>query len=694
MTDIRAAILGAGYIADWHAAAIAATPGVRLAAVCDPDRASAEALANRYGAEAFTELDALVASGTAQAVHILTPPALHADLAVRCLDAGLHVLVEKPAALSVDEFARMEEAATRAGRHLAAGHNFLGLPRYGRLKRLMASGALGRVSDIRVDWALPLAPLRSGPYGLWLLNETRNLLWELGPHPVSLAQDLAGRLDVRMLDLGQPARLPGGAERPQSWRVLARAGAVDVTLALSLVETIDTRLVTVRGSGGRAVLDYASDTLTVARDNTAELVANPLMRQLSEGWEHLREGARNAAIQGGTLNRRSPYAQSFRGMVAAFHDGIRSGDPDRRFAPGAARAVTQTLAEIERLIPPQPAPSIATGTPSPTAMVIGGTGYIGRALTRALAARGTHVRVVSRGRHGPFDDIADRVETVRVSLSDEAGLTEAMRGIDIVYNLARALEDTWEAALRNDVGTALRIARAAHAAEVDRLVYTGTIASYDMSDPRTVITEETGFGEIEDRNLYARSKAECERRLMEMHESAGLPLVVARPGIVVGGDGPLQHWGIGRWHGPGAVTLWGDGRNVLPFVLVEDVVEGLILCGTTDGIEGESFNLVGGPILSARDYFQAIHDRLHARIRVRSGYLHGLWATDAVKWALKRHALGRRDAVLPSLADWKSRAHLARFDNALPKRRLGWSPEETRARFLDRAIDGRALFGL
>ena len=62
-----------------------------------------------------------------------------------------------------------------------------------------------------------------------------------------------------------------------------------------------------------------------------------------------------------------------------------------------------------------------------------------------------------------------------------------------------------------------------------------------------------------------------------MHHARGLPLVIARPGIVVGPGGPLQHWGIGRWHGPGAVRLWGNGRNVLPFVLVDDVADALVL---------------------------------------------------------------------------------------------------------------------
>jgi hypothetical protein len=81
-------------------------------------------------------------------------------------------------------------------------------------------------------------------------------------------------------------------------------------------------------------------------------------------------------------------------------------------------------------------------------------------------------------------------------------------------------------------------------------------------------------------------------------------------------------------------------------------------------------------------------------MRVSSGNLTAMWMADGVKYALKRYALGRRNAVRPSLADWKSRAHLARFDNSLPKRVLGWQPEADRDRFLTSALTAKALFGV
>ena len=691
-SELRVGILGAGYIASWHADAIRATPGARLTAICDPARDAAEALAAAYGTAVFTDLAEMIAANACDVVHILTPPNLHRDLAVQCLNAGLHVMVEKPVALSVAEVGDMEAAATANDRQMGVCHNFLGLPSYERLKALRDRGDLGVVSAAQVNWSLPLVPLRSGPYGLWLMRQTPNLLLELGPHPFSLATDLFGPLEVEHVSLGQWITLPGGEQRPQSWRIIARAGNVDVTIALSLVETFDDRSVSLRGSSGMARLDYAADTLVVTRDNTADLVLNPLIKELGKSGAHLREGVRNAFRQAASLNQKSPYGLSFRNTVAAFYQGIRSGTPDARFAPAAARAVMGGIGDALDRLPRLPGiPARPAGTPRPRVMVIGGTGFIGRNLTRRLVAQGHDVRVLSRGRGGPFPDLADHVETVGVSLRDEDGLTDAMAGMDCVYNLAKSTDKSWQAALENDVATTERIGRAAMRAGVGRLVHTGTIASYDMSDAHKTVSEATDFGDMEARNIYARSKAEGEKRLLAM-AAQGLPLVIARPGIVLGDGGPLQHWGIGRWHGAGAVRLWGSGRNILPFVLADDVSDGLILMMTRPEAIGESFNLIGDAMFSGRDYFDAIHERTGARLRVSGSNLTALWAVDALKQGLKRHALRRKGARPASLADWKARGHLSSFDNEKPKQLLGWTPEPDRDAFWRRAIDEAHLF--
>ena len=693
---IRIGLVGAGYIATWHADAIRATKGVELAAICDRSAVVGEGMAAGYGVPYFASVAEMLAANVCDAAHILTQPDLHKTLAVECLAGGLHVFSEKPFAASGTDARAMVAAADKAGRVIGVGHNFLGLPAYTRLKTLYKAGELGRVSSAEINWHLPLAPLRSGPFGLWLLRERRNLLLELGPHLFAFAHDLFGAPEILSVEVGHPVELPGGGGiRPQSWRILARAGGVELTFNLSTVEVTDDRAVILRGSSGRARMDFAADTLVVARENAFDLVVNPLAREVSVAGQHLREGVVNAVRQAVSLNRKSPFGISFQRAMAGFYDGLASGTPDPRFSGASAVAVIDSIEAALELLPAEekPAPKRRRKA-KPTALVIGGTGFIGQHLTRGLVAGGQDVRVLSRGAFGPFGDLAGKVETVPVSLGDEDALVAAMDGIGEVYNLAKSMDKTWDAALENDVGTSDRIARAALKAGVGRLIYTGTIASYDMSDPDGVITEVTGFeDDMSARNMYARSKAECERRLMEMHAAKGLPVTIARPGIVLGAHGPLQHWGIGRWHGAGAVRVWGNGRNILPFVLIQDVVDGLIRMGADEGALGQSFNLIGDRMWSARDYFDAIQDAFGARIRVSSGHMLPFFAADAVKYGLKTYVLRKSGEIRPSLADWKSRAHLTPFDNTRSKEMLGWQPEADRVAFARRAVAEIDLFG-
>src|SRR5271165_416270 len=93
----RVALLGAGYIADWHAQALQSVEGVELVAVCDRFEAKAEALARKFGIPSvYGSLEAMLADQKLDAVHVLTPPDRHYDPSRTILEAGVGVFLEKP----------------------------------------------------------------------------------------------------------------------------------------------------------------------------------------------------------------------------------------------------------------------------------------------------------------------------------------------------------------------------------------------------------------------------------------------------------------------------------------------------------------------------------------------------------------------------------------------------------------------
>src|SRR5262245_12309325 len=92
--QIRTAVIGLGHFGSFHAQKYAQLPQSRLVAVVDADEDRARQAARRHGAEAFTDYRQLF--GKVDAVSIVVPTQMHFDVALACLEAGLHVLVEKP----------------------------------------------------------------------------------------------------------------------------------------------------------------------------------------------------------------------------------------------------------------------------------------------------------------------------------------------------------------------------------------------------------------------------------------------------------------------------------------------------------------------------------------------------------------------------------------------------------------------
>ena len=117
---LRFALVGAGVIGKVHARALIDLPDVaELVAVVDRDPARAKELAGQYGAEASTDLDAVLRRDDIDAVTICTPSGLHADGAVAALDAGKHVVVEKPIDITLAAADRIIDAEKRSGKTVA-----------------------------------------------------------------------------------------------------------------------------------------------------------------------------------------------------------------------------------------------------------------------------------------------------------------------------------------------------------------------------------------------------------------------------------------------------------------------------------------------------------------------------------------------------------------------------------------------
>jgi predicted dehydrogenase len=168
---IRVGIVGLGFMGRMHYRCWKAIPGATVTAICEsnpkvlaaagePSKGNVEGAADHIdlaGLSVHTELDELLASNVVDALSITLPTFLHADTTVKALEAGVHVLCEKPMALSVPECDRMTSAAERSGRVLQIGHCIRFWPEYVVTRQLIQGGQYGKpiAASLRRFTAMP-----------------------------------------------------------------------------------------------------------------------------------------------------------------------------------------------------------------------------------------------------------------------------------------------------------------------------------------------------------------------------------------------------------------------------------------------------------------------------------------------------------------------------------------------------------
>ena len=194
MSDVlRFGLIGCGRVAPRHAESLLSLPGAQLVAVADVRESRAERFAAQYQAAAHTDYHALLARQDVDVVNICTPSGLHAQMAVEAMQAGKHVIVEKPIALTLHDADLMIGAARVYGLKLCVVLQ----NRYNRpmqdLKQVIESGMLGRLllGNATVRWYRPQEYYEDGWHGTWAMDG--GALMNQSIHHIDALQWLLGR---------------------------------------------------------------------------------------------------------------------------------------------------------------------------------------------------------------------------------------------------------------------------------------------------------------------------------------------------------------------------------------------------------------------------------------------------------------------------------------------------------------------
>lgn len=197
MSKLKVAIIGCGSIAQHrHLVEYENNANVEIVAVCDILEARVKETAKKYQAKAYTDYKKLLESEKIDAVSVCLPNYLHAPVSIAALNAGCHVLCEKPMATSREEAEQMIEAATRNDKKLMIGHNQRFVSSHEKAKKLIAAGELGKIYSFRTAFG------HGGPEGWsadgknsWFFRKEEafiGAMGDLGVHKADLLRYVLG----------------------------------------------------------------------------------------------------------------------------------------------------------------------------------------------------------------------------------------------------------------------------------------------------------------------------------------------------------------------------------------------------------------------------------------------------------------------------------------------------------------------
>lgn len=302
--ELKVVLVGCGQIADGHVSEIQKIEHATILGVCDLEPLMAEQLAVRYGIpNYYCDFEKMLIEQKPDVVHICTPPASHLPLARLAVDAGCHVYVEKPLALTYGESVELIDHVKRANRKITIGHNSQYEPPMLELRELVQRGVLGECMHVDTWYGYDLG----GPFGKAIMGSPDHWVHRL---PGKLFQNNINHMLNKVTEFLDD-------ERPEikamAWKHGktgtfgdARDDLMDELRIMIKGERVSAfgtftshvkplaQFVRVYGTKSIIHLDFVSRIVTVDRGATLPSAIGRLAAGFDQTWQHARSAVRNA----------------------------------------------------------------------------------------------------------------------------------------------------------------------------------------------------------------------------------------------------------------------------------------------------------------------------------------------------------------------------------------------------------------
>ncbi len=668
MSGIGLAVIGAGYWGPNLVRTATATPAIQLEWLCDLDGERAKAVLGRYTTvRATASYEQVLADPTVAAVAIATPAATHFDLVRAALEAGKHVLVEKPLTSTVSDAVKLAGLAERSGLVLMCDHTYCYTPAVRRIRELIRGGEIGEVQfvdSVRIN--------------LGLVQPDVDVLWDLAPHDLSIL-DFVLPEDVTPVAVAAHTGDPIGNGR-------ACLGYLSVWLSTGALAHVHVNWLsptkirtTIFGGSRRTIVwdDMNPAARLMLHDRGVDWVPGSVLAP---------DDRRQALISyrvGDIQVPALPEREALTSVLAEFASAIAERRaPADRCQRGHTRPRASRGCDAERRRRRYQDSGEYGGRQvisGQRCLVTGGAGTIGSTIVDQLvAAEASEVIVLDNFVRGRRENLAGalgsgKVRVVEGDIRDRRLVTGLMSGLDLVFHQAairitQCAEDP-RLALEVLVDGTYEVVEAAADAGVRKVIAASSASVYGLAEQFP--TSERHHPYAND-TLYGAAKTFNEGLLRSFHAMRGLDYVALRyfnvygPRMDIYGlyTEVLIRW-MDRIEAGQSPLILGDGTQTMDFVYTEDIARANVLAAWADATD-EVFNIGSGTETSLTELAQAMLRAMGSDLPLEFGPTRGV------------NAVTRRLADVSAAAErlgWKAEINL---DEGL-RRLVAWWREQRRA---------------
>jgi predicted dehydrogenase len=314
LEPVGLAVVGAGYWGPNLVRNALQSPATRLVAVCDLDLARASRLAGSFsGVQATDDLRQLLDDPLVEAIAVATPAATHLEVAMAAIEAGKHVLVEKPLASSYAEGRALVNAAEERGVVLMCDHTYCYTPAVQRIRELVHAGVLGDVQfvdSVRIN--------------LGLVQRDINVLWDLAPHDLSILDFILPERCMPLAVAAQGADPIGAGQACVAYLTLQLPGGAIAHVHVNWLSPIKVRSTTIGGSNRTLVWDDLNPSQRISLYDRGVDLADPAQLDADD-----RRQAIVSYRSGDMVAPALPEREALQGVMAEFAECIGTGRASR-----------------------------------------------------------------------------------------------------------------------------------------------------------------------------------------------------------------------------------------------------------------------------------------------------------------------------------------------------------------------------